>query len=425
MRWRTVLDPTSYYSAPSQRRPAAAALRDLARPAHDRDHQPRGRRGDPPPRPPQAARCSWSSTSSPRTAPAAPRGSSRCAAPGPEPLVADADAFAGAPLPRPRLLQRARRRATSRRSSAPASPTTRTQVAALETTWGCTLASLLGVDRGVARIWRELGRIGERRNTLLAFTSDNGLYFGEHRLSVEKTAPYLGVGRGAARDPLPLSADAVAPARPPGRRPGRQRRPAGHDPRGGRRRAVPLGRELPHPRRALAPRPRARAAAAAARPIARSRSSWTPAACPPIRFSPCAYRGLMHARRGLRPPHRARRAPTAPAPRSTSSSATTSAPTRSSSTTSRRATRWPPARLAARTERLSECVGHPRPRPPQRRPPASASERAPWPPNPILISLERDRILDWVLGAGALTAESNPDPAERDESWTRRSGPVI
>jgi N-acetylglucosamine-6-sulfatase len=51
-----------------------------------------------------------------------------------------------------------------------------------EIAWRCAAASLQEVDRGVARIVRELRETGELDETLIVFTSDNGTYFGEHRL---------------------------------------------------------------------------------------------------------------------------------------------------------------------------------------------------------------------------------------------------
>jgi N-acetylglucosamine-6-sulfatase len=56
--------------------------------------------------------------------------------------------------------------------------------------WGCTLASLRAVDRGVKEIVKALMKTGELNNTVIALTSDNGYYFGEHRISVGKIYPY-------------------------------------------------------------------------------------------------------------------------------------------------------------------------------------------------------------------------------------------
>jgi arylsulfatase A-like enzyme len=56
--------------------------------------------------------------------------------------------------------------------------------------YGCALASLVAVDRGVSQIFALLRRLGELRNTVIMFTSDNGFFYGEHRVQAEKTIPY-------------------------------------------------------------------------------------------------------------------------------------------------------------------------------------------------------------------------------------------
>ena len=61
---------------------------------------------------------------------------------------------------------------------------------AITENWQQSLEALQAVDRGVGRIVDELRRAGALRNTLLVFTSDNGYYFGEHRLAREKILPY-------------------------------------------------------------------------------------------------------------------------------------------------------------------------------------------------------------------------------------------
>ena len=54
----------------------------------------------------------------------------------------------------------------------------------------CGVASLRAVDRGVKKIVQALKQTGELGNTVLMFTSDNGYYFGEHRIARDKTHPY-------------------------------------------------------------------------------------------------------------------------------------------------------------------------------------------------------------------------------------------
>jgi N-acetylglucosamine-6-sulfatase len=56
--------------------------------------------------------------------------------------------------------------------------------------WRCTLESLLGVDRGIYRVYRAVERRGELDNTVFVFASDNGFYFGEHRIPKGKNEPY-------------------------------------------------------------------------------------------------------------------------------------------------------------------------------------------------------------------------------------------
>ncbi|MGH2993786.1 MAG: sulfatase family protein, partial [Solirubrobacterales bacterium] len=55
---------------------------------------------------------------------------------------------------------------------------------------GCRLASLRAVDRGVKKIVQTLKREDQLDNTVIIFTSDNGYFQGEHRISVNKTFPY-------------------------------------------------------------------------------------------------------------------------------------------------------------------------------------------------------------------------------------------
>jgi N-acetylglucosamine-6-sulfatase len=50
--------------------------------------------------------------------------------------------------------------------------------------------SLLAVDEGVGEILKALDDIGQLNNTIVVFTSDNGYFYGEHGLSVERRLAY-------------------------------------------------------------------------------------------------------------------------------------------------------------------------------------------------------------------------------------------
>lgn len=61
---------------------------------------------------------------------------------------------------------------------------------ALRDGWRCALATLETVDRGTAALVEQLERQGELDNTAIFFTSDNGYFFGEHRIVLNKVYPY-------------------------------------------------------------------------------------------------------------------------------------------------------------------------------------------------------------------------------------------
>jgi N-acetylglucosamine-6-sulfatase len=69
-------------------------------------------------------------------------------------------------------------------------PLKRKKIRDLERRYGCALASLRGVDRGVAELFGALERSGELEDTVVIFVSDNGFYYGEHRIPDAKQNPY-------------------------------------------------------------------------------------------------------------------------------------------------------------------------------------------------------------------------------------------
>lgn len=60
----------------------------------------------------------------------------------------------------------------------------------IRTAYRCALASLDSVDNGVKELIRELEETGEMEETVVIFTSDNGYFYGEHRIPGSKTLPY-------------------------------------------------------------------------------------------------------------------------------------------------------------------------------------------------------------------------------------------
>jgi N-acetylglucosamine-6-sulfatase len=83
--------------------------------------------------------------------------------------------------------------------------------------------SLMAIEEGVGDIWRALKETNQLDNTIIVFTSDNGYFYGEHGLSVERRLAYeesirmpllvrypKAIKPGMARDELALNID-VAP----------------------------------------------------------------------------------------------------------------------------------------------------------------------------------------------------------------------
>jgi arylsulfatase A-like enzyme len=69
-------------------------------------------------------------------------------------------------------------------------PLNEAQIAELQRQNRCRLASLPAVDEGVRRIVEAVSKAGELGETAIAFVSDNGYFFGEHRVPNEKYLAY-------------------------------------------------------------------------------------------------------------------------------------------------------------------------------------------------------------------------------------------
>ncbi len=65
-----------------------------------------------------------------------------------------------------------------------------TQHELIDRRWRCTLATMHVVDRDLNKIVAKLRKTGELSNTIIAYVSDNGFFFGEHRLPNGKGFPY-------------------------------------------------------------------------------------------------------------------------------------------------------------------------------------------------------------------------------------------
>jgi N-acetylglucosamine-6-sulfatase len=126
-----------------------------------------------------------------------------CPANVPAPAPQDEGAFAGEPLPDPPSFNE------PNISDKPSfirdqDPLNGQEIEFTERRWRCALEALRTADRGIGRIRDELQQLSEADNTVMVFTSDNGFFYGEHRLRSAKGLPY----EAAARVPLLFRAPA-------------------------------------------------------------------------------------------------------------------------------------------------------------------------------------------------------------------------
>ncbi len=106
-----------------------------------------------------------------------------------QPPSADAFAeFAEEPLPRPGSFDEAD--VSDKPSLADGPGRLRAgRLAETERSWRCGLAALRAVDSDLRRLLDSLRATGELEQTVVVFLSDNGYFYGEHRLTTEKRIP--------------------------------------------------------------------------------------------------------------------------------------------------------------------------------------------------------------------------------------------
>ena len=64
------------------------------------------------------------------------------------------------------------------------------EIAKITQHYRCALEALHGVDRGIGEIYDAVAAAGELNKTIFVFTSDNGYFYGEHRIIKGKPYPY-------------------------------------------------------------------------------------------------------------------------------------------------------------------------------------------------------------------------------------------
>jgi arylsulfatase A-like enzyme len=69
-------------------------------------------------------------------------------------------------------------------------PMSERRISEIADRYRCANGSLFGVDRSMAAIDAALSKAGELERTVVIFVSDNGFFYGEHRLRREKIRPY-------------------------------------------------------------------------------------------------------------------------------------------------------------------------------------------------------------------------------------------
>jgi N-acetylglucosamine-6-sulfatase len=110
---------------------------------------------------------------------------------GPQPATRDIGRFAGAPLPDSRAEGFNEGNVNDKPRFIREAPyLSATEIHTYRVYYQNCLNALISVDEGVKNIVDELGALGRLRNTYIIFTSDNGFFFGQHRLVGGKFLAY-------------------------------------------------------------------------------------------------------------------------------------------------------------------------------------------------------------------------------------------
>jgi N-acetylglucosamine-6-sulfatase len=146
-----------------------------------------------------------------------PPNESRCTGTA-KPAARHAGSFAGEPLPQPPSFNEADV-SDKPAGIADRESLTPTEISAATRRYRCRAESLLAIDEGVDRIVAALRAAGELENTLIAYTSDNGFFHGEHRIQTGKNRVYEeairvpmlirgpGIPKGVSVDEIASNAD--------------------------------------------------------------------------------------------------------------------------------------------------------------------------------------------------------------------------
>lgn len=118
----------------------------------------------------------------------APGRDTRCSA-APTPEAQDEHLYDSAPLPHPPSFNQAD--VSEMPSFIRDKPLlTDDQIDRITQHYRCALEAIHGIDRGIGEIYDTIAAAGELNNTVFLFTSDNGYFYGEHRIDKGKPYPY-------------------------------------------------------------------------------------------------------------------------------------------------------------------------------------------------------------------------------------------